>query len=214
MPPAPLTPPPGMAPANSGAPYAAAVPPGGSAPAYGGNAYATPYPGAPYAPSPYRSSPSSQPSGGELLHLGSRRVRDRSGAGFPLRCSHLRTCPSTQPQLVIFRIRPPWRPVLPMCRIGRSCWTTEADHARGSRTAGSQPATEGGRGGCAADQDRRRIADRLQVSSRGRRRRRWRVRGRPRIHQRIHRVHDQRNVGPLPGRRNGPGGRRRDRLHR
>jgi uncharacterized RDD family membrane protein YckC len=66
VPSGPLTPPPGMAPANSGAPYAAAVPPGGSASAYGGSAYPTPYPGAPYAPSPYRSSPSSQPSGGEL----------------------------------------------------------------------------------------------------------------------------------------------------
>jgi uncharacterized RDD family membrane protein YckC len=65
VPPGPLTPPPGMAPANSGAPYAAAVPPGGSASAYGGNAYATPSPGAPHAPSQYRSSPSSQPSGGE-----------------------------------------------------------------------------------------------------------------------------------------------------
>jgi uncharacterized RDD family membrane protein YckC len=64
-PPGPRTPPPGMAPANSGAPYAAAVPPGGSASGYAGNAYATPYPGAPYTPSQYRSSPSSQPSGGE-----------------------------------------------------------------------------------------------------------------------------------------------------
>ncbi|MGH3338036.1 MAG: RDD family protein, partial [Propionibacteriaceae bacterium] len=70
VPPGPLTPPPGMAPANSGAPYAAAVPPGGSGSAYGGNAYATPYPGAPYAPSPYRSSPTSQPSGGELSSPG------------------------------------------------------------------------------------------------------------------------------------------------
>jgi uncharacterized RDD family membrane protein YckC len=66
VPPGPLTPPPGMAAANSGAPYAAAVPPGGSASPYGGNAYATPYPGAPYGPSPYSASPTSQPSGGEL----------------------------------------------------------------------------------------------------------------------------------------------------
>jgi uncharacterized RDD family membrane protein YckC len=63
-----LTPPPGMAPASSGAPYAAA--PGGPASPYGGNAYATPYPGAPYGPSPYGSSPASQPSGGELYSPG------------------------------------------------------------------------------------------------------------------------------------------------
>lgn len=70
VPQGPLTPPPGMAPANSGAPYAAAVPPGGSASPYGGNAYATPYPGAPYGPSPYSPSPTSQPSGGELSSPG------------------------------------------------------------------------------------------------------------------------------------------------
>jgi uncharacterized RDD family membrane protein YckC len=69
VPAGPLTPPPGMAPASSGAPYAPAVPPGGSA-SYGGNAYAAPYPGAPYAPPSYGSSPASQGSGGELISPG------------------------------------------------------------------------------------------------------------------------------------------------
>jgi uncharacterized RDD family membrane protein YckC len=62
--------PPGMAPASSGAPYAAAVPPGGSAAAYGGNAYAAPPQGAPYGAPPYGSSPTSQTSGGEMYSPG------------------------------------------------------------------------------------------------------------------------------------------------
>jgi uncharacterized RDD family membrane protein YckC len=72
VPAGPLTPPPGMAPASSGAPYAAAVPPSGSA-SYGGNAYAAPYPGAPYAPPSYGSSPASQTSGGELYSPGQQQ---------------------------------------------------------------------------------------------------------------------------------------------
>jgi hypothetical protein len=60
----------GMAPAGSGAAYAAAVPPSGSAATYGGNAYAAPPQSAPYGPPPYRSSPTSQPSGDELSSPG------------------------------------------------------------------------------------------------------------------------------------------------
>jgi uncharacterized RDD family membrane protein YckC len=61
----PPSPQPGMAPASSGAPYAAAVPPALAAP-YGGNAYAAPSQSSPYGPPAYGSSPTPQPSGGEL----------------------------------------------------------------------------------------------------------------------------------------------------
>jgi uncharacterized RDD family membrane protein YckC len=69
----PLTPPPGMAPASTGAPYAA-VPPGGTPSPYGGNAYAPPYPGTPYGSPPYGSSPTSQPSGDELYAPGQQAL--------------------------------------------------------------------------------------------------------------------------------------------
>ncbi len=83
VPPGPLTPPPGMAPASSGAPYTTAAPPGGSAGQYGGNAYAAPYPGAPYAPQ-YGSSPTSQPSGGELYSPGQQAgQRSQPAQGSP-----------------------------------------------------------------------------------------------------------------------------------
>ena len=122
VPPGPLTPPPGMAPAGSGAPYATAVPPGGSASPYGGNAYASPYPDAPYAP-PYGSSPTSQPSGGELSPPG-----QQAGQGPSQRRVLLPPCrPRTRTRCGSrwFLGSEPHPSVLRTCRIGRSCWTTE-----------------------------------------------------------------------------------------
>ena len=89
--------------------------------------------GAPYAPPPDRSSPTSQPSGDELSSSGRRLDRQ------PVRCHRchklllpvhrrrMRICRRLRHHPVILRIRPLVDPAPPTSRIGRSCWTTEGE---------------------------------------------------------------------------------------